>query len=340
MSDEAKPGKPAPAIRVSSVTWRAQVQARARELADELLRARASAPSGTPSTAPDYGIAERNIELAARLARSEPRVLGLTWLRRWASGSDTETAWTALHDAEAAMMMILPSETLRARLPDLRAGLSTALAGDGRLEHYLKVLTDIEQANRGPLTREDREQIRVIKSVIDATSDAAHSNIRNYRNWLLIVSLVVTAGLLVVAIAHSADPGFLHVREAGGGAADLAQLEAAGAVGGLLMALFALIRLTVFSGPVALPLWQALVRIPAGAAAGIAGAILLQGQILSSIAVQGRAGLLGYSVLFGAVPELLLRFLDKRVNEATAAARPKNDPLKSVPSQDSHDGED
>ncbi len=38
-------------------------------------------------------------------------------------------------------------------------------------------------------------------------------------------------------------------------------------------------------------------------------------------------------MLFGAAPEILLRFLDGKVNAATAAARPKNDPLKSVPPQ-------
>lgn len=57
----------------------------------------------------------------------------------------------------------------------------------------------------------------------------------------------------------------------------MAQIESAGAAAGLLMAIFALIRLTVFSGPVALPLWQSLVRIPAGAAAALVGAMMLQG---------------------------------------------------------------
>lgn len=98
------------------------------------------------------------------------------------------------------------------------------------------------------------------------------------------------------------------------------------------MALFALIRLTVYSGPVALPLWQAMDRIPAGAAAALVGCLLLQGQVVSVLIPQARSGLLGYTVLFAA-PELVLRLLDNKVN-ATSAARPKNDPLKTVPPQD------
>ena len=38
-----------------------------------------------------------------------------------------------------------------------------------------------------------------------------------------------------------------------------------------------------------------------------------------------------YAVLFGAAPELVLRFLDREVNRVSAAARTKDDPLKAVP---------
>lgn len=233
--------------------------------------------------------------------------------------------------------MILASETLDARLPDLRAGLSATLAGDGRITEYTRTIEQIEgRKNTAELTTRQREQIRVIKTAVDTTSDAAHTNIRSYRNWLLILSGVVSVSLILVAIAHLRNSEFLFIPEAhsaGKHGADIGQLEAAGAVGGLLMALFALIRLTVYAGPVALPLWQALVRIPAGAAAGLVGAALLQSKLLNSIVPQTRSGLLGYAVLFGAAPEILLRFLDGKVNAATAAARPKNDPLKSVPAQ-------
>jgi hypothetical protein len=140
-------------------------------------------------------------------------------------------------------------------------------------------------------------------------------------------------------VAHAVNPDVLYICQAtkgvcaGGPGADLGQIEAAGALGGLLMALFALIRLTVYSGPVALPLWQALVRVPAGAAAALVGAFLLQGEVLSSITPQSRSGLLGYAVLFGAAPEVVLRFLDDKVNKVTAAARTENDPVTKVPAQ-------
>jgi hypothetical protein len=318
------------------VTWRAQVEARVSDLEGELERVRAIPRSSSWSQDPDYAIAKRSIKQAETVAADVPRLLSWKWLRRWASGSDVETAWAALHRAEAALQMILPVETIKARLPDLRAGISSTLAGDGRSDEYTRALEQFETRAPADIGDEQRQYIRVIKSAIDATSDAAYSNIRNYRNWLLIISTIVSAGLITVAVVHSRNSEFLFIPEAhsaGKQSADVAQIEAAGAVGGLLMALFALVRLTVYSGPVALPLWQALVRVPAGAAAGLVGAVLIQSGLFSSIVPQNRTQLLGYAVLFGAAPEILLRFLDNKVNAATAAARPKNDPLKSVPPQ-------
>jgi hypothetical protein len=244
-------------------------------------------------------------------------------------------AWAAIHNADAAMVMILPSSIVQARLRDLRARIATTLPeSDGRREPILNVIRSIEDKPRDDLAPVDRAQISEFYRVVGEASDLAHLNIRNYRNWLLIVSSVVTLGLVGAAIAHDQTPEFLSISEAHSHiSADVAQLEAAGAIGGLLMALFALIRLQVYSGPVALPLWQALVRIPAGGAAALVGTALMQGGIINAITPQSRSGLLGYAVLFGAAPELVLRFLDRRINEATAAARPTSDPLKPVPAE-------
>jgi hypothetical protein len=321
-------------------TWRAELDSRARGLDDELDRVQAGLPDGKPhrdDVKANLHIAQRNIRLARDIAAGEvaddtPR-RAFTLLRRWASGSDMETGWRAIHAADAALLMVAPSESVKARVPEIRASLLATLGeSDGRVAPYTKTL---ERAEQHP--NEHRDDIRTIKSAIDAASDAAHSNVRNYRNWLLIVSSVVTAGLIGVAIAHAGAGEFLYIAERGktnpAVGADVAQIEAAGAVGGLLMAIVALIRLKVYSGPYALPLWQALVRIPAGAAAALAGGALLQGQVISTLSPQPRSGLLGYAVLFGAAPELVLRFLDRQVNSVSAAARTKDDPLKAVPKQ-------
>jgi hypothetical protein len=324
-------------LSLTDVTWRAQVEIRARDLDSDLERAAAAAlrEGVQPETRVDYAVAARNISLAREVATSAPRPLTWSWWRQWTSGADVETAWSALHQAEAALITVLPNDIVHARLPEIRANVNTALVADPRLTAYLKTLDDLEAPAQRGLTGEDRERLRGMTSASTGASDAAYSNIRNYRNWLLIVSAVVTGALLAVAVGHASDPNFLHIRapKSTGAGIDVGEIEVAGAIGGLLMALFALIRLTVYAGPVALPLWQSLVRIPAGAAAGLVGALLMQGSIVNAVVAQDRSGLLGYAVLFGAAPEIILRLLDKKVNEATAAARPKSDPLKGVPNQ-------
>jgi len=331
---------PAPASTghpLYSSTWRAQVESRADELRDELARAAdQSPPDGVDSWAQvaDYGIAERNIELARDIAGRRAGLFG--WLRCWASGADVETAWQAVHSAESALVMVAPAESVRAQLPEIRASMAAALgASDSRVAEYT---TELAACGRN-LDAAHRQHVRVIKAAVNAASDAAHSNVRNYRNWLLIISFIFVAGLIGLAIAHSSNRNFLYICQAKAGApgcggehsGDVAEIEAAGAAGGLLMAVFALIRLKIYSGPYALPLWVALVRVPSGAAAALVGALLLQGQVFNSLTPQTRSGLLAYAAFFGAAPEVVLRLIDKRVNEATAAARPKSDPLQPVP---------
>lgn len=316
---------------ILEASWKGQVENELMDLRADLAWAEAA---GEPNPA-QHECIQHDVARAHEIITRAPGWPSLAWLRRWWAGSEIESAWAAVHDAEAAMVMILPAETVHARLPDLRAALVATLDGDGRADGYKADLQAFEIAGPQGITPWARERIKVIKGAIGSASDAAHLNIRYYRNWLLIVSTVVIFGLLALSLAHGINHRFIYIVERGSGrsGADIAQLEAAGATGGLLMALFALIRLQIYSGPVALPLWQALVRVPAGAVAGVAGAAMLQGQVITSLTPQDRSGLIGYAVLFGAAPEILLRFLDKRVNDATAAARAQSDPLKDVPAQ-------
>lgn len=243
------------------------------------------------------------------------------------SGSVHETARRELHAADAALLMLLPARRLEALLPEFRVSLTTVLdSNDPRTLTYLKEL-DSWKGRMG----EHRDELRVMRETVNAIADLAHANLRSYRNWLLGIGGIVSLALAVVAIIHAFDPSFLAITVPRSPDADLGQVEAAGAVGGLLMALFALIRLRVYSGSFELPFWQAVIRIPAGAAAALVGVILVQGKLFSAFnPVNTEPKLLAYAVLFGASPEIVLRVLDNEVNKASDAARTKNDPLKNV----------
>lgn len=315
-----------------SSEWRAEIELRARQLEAALAGAEARRADDERPSRDGFFDTYANIVREriddARAATAQDR--GWQRFRQWLSGSSLEIAWRSLHAADAALTMILPARSLEALVPEVQASLTTVLGEkDARTKAYLDALATFVQDKS---LDEHRDDLSEMRESIDASSDVAHANIRSYRNWLFGISTVVIIVLAAVAIAHAFDSSFLGIGVPDSPDADLLQVEMAGAVGGLLMALFALIRLNVYSGPFNLPFWQALVRIPAGAAAALVGVALLQGQVLTVFKPAGdETTLLAYAVLFGAAPEIVLRFLDKQVNDASNAARTKNDPLKDVP---------
>lgn len=328
-----------PVRRIYASAWRAAVISRVDELEDELARVGAR-PERPPEGASDWSETVDYRRACANLATARAAVVGSSGhlLGRWASGSSVETARRALHAAEAALLMIQDAETVRAQLPELRAALATTLGPrDGRIAEYEAALEGCAQD-----VERSRQRIRVIKSAVDAASDNARGNLRNYRNWLIIIGVIALVGLVIAAIVHALQPRFLFICQAvsaadhacGPNGANVAEFEGVGALGGLIAALFALRRLNVYSGPYALPLWLALLRVPAGAAGALVGVLLLQGGLVNALVPQPKGPLLASAVVFGAAPEVVLRLLDQKANSVGSAAANKSDPQKTVPAAD------
>src|SRR5579859_6283810 len=127
------------------VTWRSQIRNRVNDLQDDLARVGEARGVGTPASV-DETIAVDAVKLAEDFAAETTTRFSATWLRRWASGSDVESAWAAIHRAEHAMLMILPDDVIRARLPDLRASVTTSLEGDGRQEEALATIDALKRS--------------------------------------------------------------------------------------------------------------------------------------------------------------------------------------------------
>ncbi len=320
---------------LSLTTWRAAVRSEADRLEDELRRVElggARERGGEWTRDPDYLAVQNNIA-DARAATDETHN-PWTWFVRWCSGTDVESAWRALHAADQALLMIQDDDTFNARLPELQASVSANILDTERAAAYTERL---KLSIGSPKPPGLRAAARVIKQAVDSASDVAHSDMRNYRNWLSISAALLCAGCALIGIVHAANPEFLEICQAKvvatgqvagciADSADIVELELAGAFGGLVAAFFALSRLKVYSGPYALPLWQAAIRVPAGSAAGVSGVLLLQSDLLSTMTPQSGHKLVAWAVLFGYAPDLLLRFLDKKVNEVSATARTKSDP--------------
>jgi hypothetical protein len=287
----------------------------------------------------NYRVAGEQIQLA-RQAAAWPGYLAMLW--RWGSGSDLETGWRSLHTADQALLEIQDEATVLARVPEIKAAVLANLpAEDTRRADYSAFLdkwTNKCAASPPPHKPEERprvrERIRMIKRAADGCSDVAHSNLRNYRNWLLITGLVLLFALITVGFWHALHPNFFKICAADTTRrcmpTDILEIEAAGALGGLVAAVFALRRLDAYGGPYALPLWQALLRVPSGGAGALLGVFVMQAHVVTALSPQLDDKLIPYALVFGYTPDFVLRLLDEKVNKVGEAARTKNDPLRKA----------
>jgi hypothetical protein len=328
---------------IPNATWRAELLSEATRLEGECARAAAAIDqtrgvtatttrenAWLPGELENYRLASGGIDLARRAA-AWPGYVRMLW--RWGSGSDLETGWRSLHTADQALLEIQDPATVLARVPDLKAAVKANFSPEDR-----RVDESIDFLNSCSLQNVDagRERIRAIKQAADASSDAAHSSLRNYRNWLLITGVVLLLGLVIVAVVHGFHSNFFKICQASKPrkgsciSVDIAEIEAAGALGGLVAAVFALRRLDAYGGPYALPLWQALLRVPSGAAGAVLGIFVMQAGILTSLKAQPDNKLIPYALFFGYAPDFMLRLLDQKANSVGDSARTKNDPLRKA----------
>lgn len=283
----------------------------------------------------------------------------------WGSvtGARIESAWRALNAAEQELLMLLPAAVIHERIPGIRAALRNMIPpGDPRLGRYTADLDALEtrprQGARDRIARwwtgvprvprcseADRSCLRSIKRDIDDAGDAAHEKVRTFRNVVFVFGTLLSVFLVAVAIAHAGNPRFFRICEAPPSSAsqsvaaadtcnnyaDVATIEALGALGGLLAALLVLARLDTVTGAYNLAIYPAALRIPAGAITALFGVFVLQGGALGAFATQDNKSLLAYAALFGYSPDLLLRLIDKRANGVLDQARVKQDPESRPP---------
>jgi len=82
----------------------------------------------------------------------------------------------------------------------------------------------------------------------------------------------------------------------------------------------------VDSCPERLPVYQALIRVPTGAAVALAAVILMQSGQIKGLSPQTGLSILAVALLCGYVPDVLLRFMDQKATSLLGQAQSKDDP--------------
>lgn len=319
--------RPVP-TRITSVPrslWRAYATHHAREISDELSAVDFEALD--PPAMRAYELARARVEDVETIINARRR--GVHRIQDWFSGTAIETSWCLLHEGHDALIMCQPLDRLRARLPGIVGELHSNLrADDPRRTEYADRLAALRTVPDAELQAE-RPYLREVQRTVNSASAAAHANVRSFRDLLVGVGTALFAVLVAIAVLHAVSPGFVDLRSgagAGGDPAEVWEVMVLGGLGGMLGAILTVVRLGGFAGPYRLPIYQALMRVPMGAATATAGAILMQSSLIGVLNPQPRLALLAYCLLFGYAPDVLLRYLDQRLAEVLGKAQGQNDP--------------
>jgi hypothetical protein len=269
----------------------------------------------------------RSLTAASFKARGRPEQL-----KDWYSGSAIETTWSELHRAGERLLLVQDASAVLQQIPDIDAALRSNLkADDPRLTPAITNLAKLAKARH--VTAAVREELRHYQEVANNASDEAHTNVRSLRNLLIVIGASVTMIVALLAGLHAVIPSFLDFSVATAkppvdpvDAVEAWEVVAVGAFGGAIAAVFTIARLGGYGGPYRLPVYQALIRVPAGAAVALAAVLLLQSKQIQALSPQNGLSVLAVALLFGYSPDVFLRFMDQKAASLLSQAQGKDDP--------------
>jgi hypothetical protein len=310
--------------------WRVVARNQARALFD-LVREAESTPGFTVEQQQLTTLIREGIARAVDAASFRPRGVREK-LKDWYSGAGIETAWAELHRANERLLLVQSAVSVQDRVRTIDAALRNNLKSDDtRLTPATKRLEAIAQDGAAGVDPTARQELRDYEKLGNEASDDAHANVRSLRNLLIVIGVCTTAVLVLTALLHALAPGFLDLSVAASssakpGAIEVWEVEIVGMLGGMIAAVFTIAKLGGFSGPYRLPVYQALIRVPAGSIVALAAVVLMQSKQISALSPQSGLSVLAVALVFGYAPDVLLRFMDQKATSLLGQAQSKNDP--------------
>ncbi len=286
-------------------------------------------PARSQPPAPPAKVRASRVEAVQAAIAHATEAIGDGTLRerlvQWWTGGAITAGWESVHDAEAELIDIESEADVRASLPHLLTWLQQVMPAGEPRKRYEGQLSGYVGATK-PL---DRTTVRLIYKDVVGSNNESKANLRAFRNLLSVLTMVLALVLVVIAVWHAIDPGFISLcnttgtgastclSDAGSRGQDVLEVELMGAIGGLLSLAVA------FSGTEETPPsrynvrpQQAALKVVAGAATGLVGVLIVQSGIIVSPASQtsSEALFLVYAIVFGYSQQLFTKFVDKRAD--------------------------
>jgi hypothetical protein len=302
-----------------------------------------AAEPATPHRTATSDAVRASLDLAGSAIRQRHRLRGP--VDRW-RGLSVERAYHSLHTAKVELVDLLSDEEVDALRPAALARLATCLPeADAR-----RVELERLPPGSGPRTR------AVVKAAMSTgyeASDRKHTQIRGFRNvllsafamiLLLMVALVVVLWMFPQAMPLCFNPdvtgtpvpqtstGFT-VCPSGDGATgrppspeDALIVAGLGLLGGALAAAVAIRKIRGTSIPYDVPVAAAMLKVPSGALAAVAGMLLLGGGFVPGFSeLDSQRQVLAYALVFGYAQQLATRFIDDKA-QSLLDAMPGKEP--------------
>jgi hypothetical protein len=312
--------------------WMAEVRSTARRLEADLHRTDYERLS--PGQQADYVAVCHAIDTAKRCAEwSAPRPAGQRlaglrqWWRRgvsWWTGAEIDLAYSALNTAGQILLSVEQEDAVKAHIPDMAAAVSISFhPNDLRVRGYLRTLETLARPDH-PVSDRDRAQLRAIRQACDSSGASARSDVRTFRNTLVVLGALLTALLAGVSGLAWADPTFRAVFAAGAahrpGGGYVPELEVVASLSGLASAALALKNYSGHRHSYGLPLIQALLKGGAGAATGLLGVLLIGSGLIGPLALRPGAQVFTVALIFGCGQYLVTRLIDRQARDLLGSA--------------------
>lgn len=291
-----------------------------------------------------------------------------SWPWSWFQGTRQEQAYSALHEAQWRLMLILHAEQLLARLPWLITSCGVQLGmNDWRVQDAQEIMKRSSRRHRNPqrlqinghaggswhasfrLTEQERATVATMVRDAYTISDEKYARTRGMRNRIIMLTTAAVAvlGLVIAAaavwqwrltptttvavngtIATWSDP------PVPAGAAAFLAISLLGCLGAFLSGISSVSRTGGTRNPFSLAWWQTWLKLPVGALSAIVGVFALQSRAFPAVPATSWAELLMWAVAFGAAQQAITRFVDMRVRGLVGDARAGDDSPPAVSAAD------
>jgi hypothetical protein len=255
------------------------------------------------------------------------RHTGLRRLGSWWTGTQCDTAWRVVHEAEAHTIAAMPAAARSLRVQEMLFDAASLL---DRQDPILLM----QVADEGPTPEQTRELVRRYR----AAWDDRYKRSSSYRNRLIQLIALVTVVITLLVILGSAGiytvDDDLRLRfpklsfdDFGSRMAVMVAIGTFGSVGGLIAGAGQVVRMGGVYNPMHLPMLALLVKIQMGAVFALAGVLAILGDLLPELRAEGWASLAAYALVFGASQQLLTQVIDRKVN-ALVSSEPRDHVVK------------